>query len=144
MVRDTHPIIGMERDAQGHIVRVGDPRELPRESVMHFELDRRLAKLPQPVDRDEWELPAHIVNAYYHPTLNEIVVSTLVSPLCRSSIASAVSPTRFCASSVRVFGSAHPYDALKATLVNDIALRAWACPVDPRARARPSANASFC
>src|SRR5215211_5700038 len=39
-----------------------------------FELDRRLAKLPQPVDRGEWEMPAHIVNAYYHPTLNEIVV----------------------------------------------------------------------
>ena len=28
----------------------------------------------EPVDRDEWEMPAHIVNAYYHPTLNEIVV----------------------------------------------------------------------
>jgi len=42
VVRDTHPIIGMERDANGHIVRVGDPRELPRESVMHFEVDRRL------------------------------------------------------------------------------------------------------
>ena len=42
VVRDTHPIIGMERDATGHIVRVGDPRELPSESVMHFEVDRRL------------------------------------------------------------------------------------------------------
>ena len=45
-----------------------------RLNATRFELDRRLAKLPQPVDRDEWELPAHIVNAYYHPTLNEIVV----------------------------------------------------------------------
>ncbi len=45
-----------------------------RLNAARFELDRRLAKLPQPVDRDEWELPAHIVNAYYHPTLNEIVV----------------------------------------------------------------------
>ncbi|TML07011.1 MAG: NAD-glutamate dehydrogenase, partial [Actinobacteria bacterium] len=42
VVRDTHPIIGVERDAKGHIVRVGDPRELPSESVMHFEIDRRL------------------------------------------------------------------------------------------------------
>jgi glutamate dehydrogenase len=42
VVRDTHPIIGIERDAQGHIVRVGNPRELPSESVMHFELDRRM------------------------------------------------------------------------------------------------------
>jgi putative endopeptidase len=45
-----------------------------RLNAARFELDRRLAKLARPVDRDEWELPAHIVNAYYHPTLNEIVV----------------------------------------------------------------------
>ena len=42
VARDTHPILGVERDAAGHIVRVGDPRELPSESVMHFEIDRRL------------------------------------------------------------------------------------------------------
>src|SRR3954452_14303045 len=39
-----------------------------------FEVERQLAKLGEPVDRGEWEMPAHIVNAYYHPTLNEIVV----------------------------------------------------------------------
>jgi putative endopeptidase len=38
-----------------------------------FEYDRLLAKLGQPVDRDEWGLPPMIVNAYYNPTLNEIV-----------------------------------------------------------------------
>jgi glutamate dehydrogenase len=42
IVRDTHPIVGVKRDAAGHIARIGDPRELPSESVMHFELDRRL------------------------------------------------------------------------------------------------------
>ena len=45
-----------------------------RLAATRFELDRRLAKLGRPVDRDEWELPAHIVNAYYHPTRNEIVL----------------------------------------------------------------------
>src|SRR4051794_25157813 len=45
-----------------------------RLAATRFELDRLLRKLTQPVDRDEWEMPAHIVNAYYHPTLNEIVV----------------------------------------------------------------------
>lgn len=45
-----------------------------RLKAARFELDRQLARLTQPVDRDEWEMPAHIVNAYYHPTLNEIVV----------------------------------------------------------------------
>jgi glutamate dehydrogenase len=42
VLRDSHPIIGVERDAAGHIVRVGDPRDLSTESVMHFELDRRM------------------------------------------------------------------------------------------------------
>jgi putative endopeptidase len=44
-----------------------------RLAAARFEAQRQLAKLPDPVDRDEWEMPAHIVNAYYHPTLNEIV-----------------------------------------------------------------------
>jgi glutamate dehydrogenase len=38
-----HPIVGVERDADGHITAVLHPREGgTRESVMHFELDRRL------------------------------------------------------------------------------------------------------
>ena len=45
-----------------------------RLNATRFELDRQVAKLTQPVDRGEWEMPAHIVNAYFHPTLNEIVV----------------------------------------------------------------------
>src|SRR3954452_3256843 len=45
-----------------------------RINAARFEIARRLAKLGQPVDRGEWEIPAHIVNAYYHPTLNEIVL----------------------------------------------------------------------
>jgi predicted metalloendopeptidase len=38
-----------------------------------FELARQLGRLGRPVDRTEWEMPAHVVNAYYHPLLNEIV-----------------------------------------------------------------------
>ncbi|MFV0461880.1 MAG: M13 family metallopeptidase [Nostocoides sp.] len=37
------------------------------------ELDRQLAKLGGPVDRDEWFLTPQTVNAYYNPGLNEIV-----------------------------------------------------------------------
>ncbi len=41
--RVLHPILGLERDEQGRIARVLHPREATtRESVMHFELDRRL------------------------------------------------------------------------------------------------------
>jgi predicted metalloendopeptidase len=38
-----------------------------------FEYNRQLSRLSQPVDRAEWEMSAHSVNAYYHPLLNEIV-----------------------------------------------------------------------
>jgi putative endopeptidase len=38
-----------------------------------FEYRRVMGRLDQPVDRDEWEMPAHFVNAYYHPLRNEIV-----------------------------------------------------------------------
>jgi putative endopeptidase len=38
-----------------------------------FEYDRLLAKLGKTVDRDEWGMPPMTVNAYYNPTLNEVV-----------------------------------------------------------------------
>ncbi|WP_068325170.1 M13 family metallopeptidase [Janibacter terrae] len=41
--------------------------------VAAFEVDRQLAKLGGPVDRDEWFLTPQTVNAYYNPGLNEIV-----------------------------------------------------------------------
>ena len=37
------------------------------------ETDRQLAKIGQPVDPDEWLMTPQTVNAYYHPTRNEIV-----------------------------------------------------------------------
>ncbi|MDO8732380.1 MAG: M13 family metallopeptidase [Actinomycetota bacterium] len=44
-----------------------------RLNATRFELDRELAKLAAPVDENEWEMPPHIVNAYFHPSRNEIV-----------------------------------------------------------------------
>ena len=42
-VRVTHPIVGVRRSpGSGRIAAIVHPREAPRESVMHFELDRRL------------------------------------------------------------------------------------------------------
>jgi predicted metalloendopeptidase len=38
-----------------------------------FEYDRNLAKLGKPIDRDEWGMTPQTVNAYYNPTMNEIV-----------------------------------------------------------------------
>ncbi|MCB1298225.1 MAG: peptidase M13, partial [Microthrixaceae bacterium] len=38
-----------------------------------FEHDRNLAKVGQPIDRDEWYMTPQTVNAYYNPLMNEIV-----------------------------------------------------------------------
>jgi predicted metalloendopeptidase len=38
-----------------------------------FEYNRKMAKLNKPVDRDEWAMEPHAVNAYYHPLYNEVV-----------------------------------------------------------------------
>ncbi len=38
-----------------------------------FEYQRQLAKLGQPIDREEWGMTPQTVNAYYNPGLNEIV-----------------------------------------------------------------------
>src|SRR6266545_1034474 len=41
---------------------------------MAFEWRRRVNRLNAPVDRDEWDMTPQTVNAYYSPTLNEIVL----------------------------------------------------------------------
>ncbi|KQR40303.1 M13 family metallopeptidase [Microbacterium sp. Leaf159] len=38
-----------------------------------FEHDRNVAKVGKPIDRDEWHMPPQMVNAYYNPSMNEIV-----------------------------------------------------------------------
>jgi endothelin-converting enzyme/putative endopeptidase len=42
-------------------------------SAATFEVKRKLAKVSKPVDKDEWEMTPPTVNAYYDPTLNEMV-----------------------------------------------------------------------
>jgi predicted metalloendopeptidase len=76
------------RKLSGFTYRIGYPDvwrdygalEIARDSFVQnrmraeaFELARQLGRLGKPVDRTEWEMPAHVVNAYYHPLLNEIV-----------------------------------------------------------------------
>ena len=43
-----------------------------------FEFERDLGKLGKPVDRDEWFMTPQRVNAYYNPSLNEIVFPAAV------------------------------------------------------------------
>lgn len=60
------------RDYTGLVIDRG-PLVENRIRAAAFEFSRDLAKLDEPVDRTEWEMPPHVVNAYYHPLKNEIV-----------------------------------------------------------------------
>lgn len=40
--------------------------------VAQYNFKKNKNKLNNPVDKEEWGMPAHMVNAYYHPLLNEI------------------------------------------------------------------------
>lgn len=40
--------------------------------IMRYSVSKNLAEYGQPVDKEKWGMPAHMVNAYYHPLLNEI------------------------------------------------------------------------
>ncbi|AYO55233.1 M13 family metallopeptidase [Acinetobacter wuhouensis] len=60
--RDYSALDIQENDLVGNVLR-------SREFVHQFELN----KLGKPVDRDEWHMTPQTVNAYYNPSLNEIV-----------------------------------------------------------------------
>ncbi|MGV3483180.1 MAG: M13 family metallopeptidase [Planctomycetaceae bacterium] len=42
-------------------------------ATAEFESNRDLAKLGAPIDRNEWHMTPQTINAYYNPTMNEIV-----------------------------------------------------------------------
>jgi len=60
------------RDYTGLVIARGSYAE-NRMRCEAFEFARQMGRLAQPVDKGEWVMPAHTVNAYYHPLLNEIV-----------------------------------------------------------------------
>jgi putative endopeptidase len=101
-----------------------------RLDATRFELERQLAKLDQPVDRGEWEMPAHIVNAYYHPTLNEIVVPAgiLQSPLFDADADDAVNFGGI--GMVIAHEITHGFDDQGRRFDADGALREWWTPED--------------
>lgn len=43
------------------------------ENASRFEVKRSLGKVGKPVDKEEWEMTPPTVNAYYEPTMNEMV-----------------------------------------------------------------------
>lgn len=42
------------------------------DNLMLYSHKKNMSELNKPVDKEEWGMPAHMVNAYYHPLLNEI------------------------------------------------------------------------
>jgi len=60
--RDYSKLQMSERDLLGNMERAAE-----------FEYNRNLAKLGQPIDKDEWGMTPQTINAYYRPTANEIV-----------------------------------------------------------------------
>jgi putative endopeptidase len=40
--------------------------------VNRYSVKKNFEELSKPVDKEKWGMPAHMVNAYYHPLLNEI------------------------------------------------------------------------
>jgi putative endopeptidase len=51
----------------------GDDLVADARAFRHFDWDRRLKRLNDPVDRAEWGMTPQTVNAYYNPSQNEIV-----------------------------------------------------------------------
>jgi len=43
------------------------------ENASLYEHKREMSKLGKPIDREEWFMPPQMVNAYYNPSMNEIV-----------------------------------------------------------------------
>jgi len=69
------PKIGHPEQFKDYSALATDPTDLVgnvRRSIA-LETDRELAKIGSPIDRDEWYMTPQTVNAYYNPTMNEIV-----------------------------------------------------------------------
>lgn len=69
------PKIGHPEIFRDYSALIADPADLLGNArrAMSFAMDVELAKIGQPIDRDEWYMTPQTVNAYYNPTMNEIV-----------------------------------------------------------------------
>lgn len=90
-----------------------------------FEYNRNLAKLGQPIDKDEWGMTPQTVNAYYNPTLNEIVfpAAILQPPFFDLNAEDAVNYGAIGAVIGHEIG--HGFDDTGSTFDGDGALRNW-------------------
>ena len=90
-----------------------------------FEYNRNLAKLGQPIDKDEWGMTPQTVNAYYNPTLNEIVfpAAILQPPFFNLDAEDAINYGAIGAVIGHEIG--HGFDDTGSTFDGDGAIRNW-------------------
>jgi putative endopeptidase len=69
------PKIGHPEEFKDYTALTTDPADLVGNArrALSVAMDRELDKLGQPIDRGEWYMTPQTVNAYYNPTMNEIV-----------------------------------------------------------------------
>ena len=69
------PKIGHPETFRDYTALETDPADLLGNArrALAVAMDRELAKIGAPIDRDEWYMTPQTVNAYYNPTMNEIV-----------------------------------------------------------------------
>ncbi len=69
------PKIGHPEEFKDYSALETDPTDLLGNArrALAVAMDRELAKIGSPIDRDEWYMTPQTVNAYYNPTMNEIV-----------------------------------------------------------------------
>ncbi|MBW9206478.1 peptidase M13 [Mumia sp. zg.B17] len=69
------PKVGFPKRWRDYAPLAADPADLLGNvrRASNVATDRELAKIGKPIDRDEWLMTPQTVNAYYNPTMNEIV-----------------------------------------------------------------------
>jgi putative endopeptidase len=100
------------------------------ERATEFEYNRLLHKLGKPVDRSEWGMVPQTVNAYYNPSLNEIVfpAAILQPPFFNLNADDAVNYGGIGAVIGHEIG--HGFDDQGATFDGDGVMRNWWTPED--------------
>ncbi|WP_273273483.1 M13 family metallopeptidase [Maribacter polysiphoniae] len=96
---------------------------LRRSTLLEYE--RELAKLGQPIDKSEWGMTPQTVNAYYNPTMNEIVfpAAILQPPFFDMNAEDAVNYGSIGAVIGHEIG--HGFDDAGSTFDGDGAMRNW-------------------
>ncbi|RQW00821.1 MAG: M13 family peptidase, partial [Calditrichaeota bacterium] len=60
------------KDYSGLVIKKDELLHNIKRAVIH-NYDREISKLGKPIDRDEWFMTPQTVNAYYNPSMNEVV-----------------------------------------------------------------------